>query len=445
MEQIAVAGPEELIGRLPEPELKTAPPLLYVRGDPALIEFGPRVAVVGSRRASPARLALLALLAGCVADAAAPAVDATVIGTVQEAEVGDTAGVLTFTTVPLRFTIKYRYDHPEHPTPPWDKKAVGNAVAVWEEILRDTRLAPSPECETAPGEIVVEVVSLWDLFRSGTVVLGVKGMADIDCIGKDGLPRHMLVALENVPPPENDREAWEFLRYEIFMHEIGHGLGIGSLTASDGRMGPHRLVDCSSENCRLQFRYECHYLTYGGESRFSPVHGLRARSASAQAQGYRDYSLAIEAYREAGGILDDVVPVAGNGAHLHSSLTQAWIPGRGGTTTVALMSYGSGSSNVNGVRQPRAVTTVTLGILASIGWSVDMSLAYRTALAPWHIEDPITWWKNAHPHSWVYAEDRLCRSFAADDGEFNPLGRVAVFVTEQGDERVFPTRLVRNW
>ena len=58
MEQITVAGPEELLGRLTEPELKAAPPLLYVRGDTALIEFGRRVAVVGSRRASPEGLEL---------------------------------------------------------------------------------------------------------------------------------------------------------------------------------------------------------------------------------------------------------------------------------------------------------------------------------------------------------------------------------------------------
>ena len=58
MEQIAVAGPEELLGCLTEPELKAAPPLLYVRGDPALIQYGPRVAVVGSRRASPEGLEL---------------------------------------------------------------------------------------------------------------------------------------------------------------------------------------------------------------------------------------------------------------------------------------------------------------------------------------------------------------------------------------------------
>jgi len=58
LEQTTVAEPEELLGRLTEPELKAAPPLLYLRGDPALIEYGPRVAVVGSRRASPEGLEL---------------------------------------------------------------------------------------------------------------------------------------------------------------------------------------------------------------------------------------------------------------------------------------------------------------------------------------------------------------------------------------------------
>lgn len=58
MEQITVAGPEELLGRLTEPELKAAPPLLYVRGDASLIAYRPRVVVVGSRRASPEGLEL---------------------------------------------------------------------------------------------------------------------------------------------------------------------------------------------------------------------------------------------------------------------------------------------------------------------------------------------------------------------------------------------------
>lgn len=58
MGQITTAKPEEILGCLTEPELKAAPTLLYLRGDTALIEFGPRVAVVGSRRASPEGLEL---------------------------------------------------------------------------------------------------------------------------------------------------------------------------------------------------------------------------------------------------------------------------------------------------------------------------------------------------------------------------------------------------
>ncbi len=54
---IGAVVPEELLGPLTEIERKSAPPLLYYQGDPALLGSGPCVSVVGSRRASPEGLA----------------------------------------------------------------------------------------------------------------------------------------------------------------------------------------------------------------------------------------------------------------------------------------------------------------------------------------------------------------------------------------------------
>lgn len=47
------ARPEELLGSLTELERRAATPELYLRGDRKLLELGTRVAVVGSRKASP--------------------------------------------------------------------------------------------------------------------------------------------------------------------------------------------------------------------------------------------------------------------------------------------------------------------------------------------------------------------------------------------------------
>ena len=44
--------PEEVLGPITDIEHRAAPRELYIRGDRTLLEFGPRVAVVGSRRAS---------------------------------------------------------------------------------------------------------------------------------------------------------------------------------------------------------------------------------------------------------------------------------------------------------------------------------------------------------------------------------------------------------
>lgn len=55
--------PEELLGPLNTVEERYAPPFLFVAGDPALIHAGPRVALVGSRRASAEGLARAGRLA----------------------------------------------------------------------------------------------------------------------------------------------------------------------------------------------------------------------------------------------------------------------------------------------------------------------------------------------------------------------------------------------
>lgn len=52
LETPCAVGIEELLGPLPDPVRRAAPRELYLRGDRMLLEYGPRVAVVGSRRAS---------------------------------------------------------------------------------------------------------------------------------------------------------------------------------------------------------------------------------------------------------------------------------------------------------------------------------------------------------------------------------------------------------
>ena len=53
-----IVSPEELLGPLTDIERRAAPDKLYLRGRRALLEAGPRVAVVGSRRASRSGLEL---------------------------------------------------------------------------------------------------------------------------------------------------------------------------------------------------------------------------------------------------------------------------------------------------------------------------------------------------------------------------------------------------
>ncbi len=52
MSEYATVTPAEVLGELNEVEAKYAPRALFLRGDPALLRRGPRVSVVGSRRAS---------------------------------------------------------------------------------------------------------------------------------------------------------------------------------------------------------------------------------------------------------------------------------------------------------------------------------------------------------------------------------------------------------
>jgi len=58
VKQPQTVTPEDLLGPLNEFELKAAPHSLFVRGDASLLEGGPRIAVVGSRRASSEGLEL---------------------------------------------------------------------------------------------------------------------------------------------------------------------------------------------------------------------------------------------------------------------------------------------------------------------------------------------------------------------------------------------------
>ena len=57
-DRVESATPDELLGRLSEVERRAFPRTLYLRGDRALLQSGLRVAVVGSRRASPRGLEL---------------------------------------------------------------------------------------------------------------------------------------------------------------------------------------------------------------------------------------------------------------------------------------------------------------------------------------------------------------------------------------------------
>ena len=53
-------APEEVLGALTELEQRAVPEVLYLKGDHTLLGAGPRVAVVGSRRASPRGLEMAA-------------------------------------------------------------------------------------------------------------------------------------------------------------------------------------------------------------------------------------------------------------------------------------------------------------------------------------------------------------------------------------------------
>ena len=58
MKQPTTVVPDDVLGPLNKFELKAAPRKLFLQGDPSLLEGGPRIAVVGSRRASPEGLEL---------------------------------------------------------------------------------------------------------------------------------------------------------------------------------------------------------------------------------------------------------------------------------------------------------------------------------------------------------------------------------------------------
>ena len=45
--------PEELLGPLNEVEKKNAPKSLFIAGDGSVLQSGPRVSIVGSRKATP--------------------------------------------------------------------------------------------------------------------------------------------------------------------------------------------------------------------------------------------------------------------------------------------------------------------------------------------------------------------------------------------------------
>ena len=64
MRDAATIQPEEMLGTLTEVEKKAAPPRLHLRGDRTILESGPRIAVVGSRRPSPLGLKLARLITG---------------------------------------------------------------------------------------------------------------------------------------------------------------------------------------------------------------------------------------------------------------------------------------------------------------------------------------------------------------------------------------------
>lgn len=55
--EVRMTSPEALLGSLNEVERKNAPRALFVAGDTSILERGPRVSLVGSRRATPSGLA----------------------------------------------------------------------------------------------------------------------------------------------------------------------------------------------------------------------------------------------------------------------------------------------------------------------------------------------------------------------------------------------------
>ena len=62
MSRTATIRPEEMLGTLTEVEKKASPPRLHLRGDRSILESGPRIAVVGSRRPSPLGVKLARLI-----------------------------------------------------------------------------------------------------------------------------------------------------------------------------------------------------------------------------------------------------------------------------------------------------------------------------------------------------------------------------------------------
>ena len=214
----------------------------------------------------------------------------------------------------------------------------------------------------------------------------------MDC-EHDGLARRGRMGFTHVHPddvPDGYMSVWMQQLYEVAVHEIGHVLGVGTISGRDVWPPPARVVNCVNNSCEHRSRYECRYQTWDGERRTTVFRGLRTWS-SAVTDGRRDYGPAIRAYVEAGGPIDDMLPVGQDTGHLHSSMAKGAIMAPGAP-------WGS------------KLTTITLGILASIGYDVDMTVGTASRVTG--------------------GERSLCAENIAQDDQWDPTK---------------PWGLVRNW
>ena len=374
--------PPELLDRLRAHFCELADAALEEVGDGGVVD-GPAIQRLRERIEAVARrhllgLALLPLL-GCM-DAAAPVVD-TIGGTVEEAEVTDPGGGLTFTPVvcPMEWgaapdartrlvvTVD-EWNGVDGPLAKCPGEAVEAAVSFWEARIGETELLPSESCGVQENTVEIKLlagpyhaaasVDCWDGSGVPDIVLPPSLYINGDTANPAPtapalMPRRATVYLGlafgdiYVGTPQADSAVYvRYLEgvYAVMKHELGHALGV---TDQGGNWNRFSKVRCShlATDCPSFMQGSC--------------------------RGYVSGRV-LAAYRRAGGRAPVVAMQSGFPAG-------HWSPSalRG-----ELMSA-SPWTGPAGVRAP--VSEITLASLADLGWTVDMALAepYKVA-APDH-------------------------------------------------------------